>query len=92
MQETADAPIFGPKFSIPDQFLEDFTMRGQLPVLVQFRYETSGGNLSWTQAYWDSLQPKIEELMATGKHIGYSSDAFLLSALQAFPVGAKVWW
>jgi hypothetical protein len=89
MQEPAEAPIFGPMFSIPDQFLGDFTMRGQLPVFVQFRYETSGGNLTWTQAYWDSLQPKIDELMASGKPIGYSSDAYLLATLQAFPVAGK---
>lgn len=89
MEVTLLTPIFGPKFSIPEEFLAGFTMHGKLPIFVQLRYETSGGDLAWTQSYWDSLQPKIDELMATGKPIGYSSDAFLLTALQAFPVAGK---
>jgi hypothetical protein len=88
--ETQEEPlIFGPVFNIPDKFLRDFSMQGRTPILMQFRYETSEGNLTWSKQYWDALQPKIDRLIQTGEPIGYSSDAHMMAALSHFPVAGK---
>lgn len=81
--------IFGPVFSIPDKFLSDFSMQGRTPILMQFRHETSGGNLTWSKQYWDALQPKIDRLITAGEPIGYSSDPHMMACLKAFPVTGK---
>ncbi|MBK9443387.1 MAG: DUF268 domain-containing protein [Comamonadaceae bacterium] len=81
--------IFGPSFNIPDQFLRDFSMQGRTPILMQFRYETSEGNLTWSKQYWDMLQPKIDRLIQSGEPIGYSSDPHMMTLLNAFPVAGK---
>jgi predicted SAM-dependent methyltransferase len=88
--ETQEEPlIFGPIFNIPDKFLRDFSMQGRTPILMQFRYETSGGNLTWSKVYWDMLQPKIDRLIESGQRIGYSSDPHMMSLLNSFPVRGK---
>ncbi len=81
--------IFGPLFSIPDRFLKDFSMGGRIPITMQFRHETSDGVLTWSKHYWESLQPAIDQLLSSGKPIGYSSDVHMISALNAFPVKGK---
>lgn len=85
----ADKLIFGPVFAIPDKFLSDFTMQGRSPILMQFRHETSGGILTWSKQYWDSLSPKIDRLITAGEPIGYSSDPHMMELLRAFPVAGK---
>ncbi len=89
MDKQDDAPIFGPVFAIPDKFLRDFSMHGNVPILMQFRYETSGGNLVWSKQYWDALQPRIDLLIETGQPAGYSSDPHMVALLRAFPVQGK---
>lgn len=86
---SAEKPIFGPVFSIPDKFLSDFTMQGRAPILMQFRHETSNGSLTWSKAYWDALMPKIDRLIDAGEPIGYSSDPHMMELLRAFPVAGK---
>lgn len=89
MDNQEEPLIFGPVFNIPDKFLRDFSMQGRTPILMQFRYETSEGNLNWSKQYWDMLQPKIDRLIQTGEPIGYSSDPHMMAALKHFPVAGK---
>lgn len=89
MDKSDNSPIFGPVFAIPDKFLRDFSMRGSVPILMQFRHETSEGNLTWSKQYWDMLQPKIDRLLETGECVGYSSDPHMITLLRQFPIKDK---
>ena len=81
--------ICGPKFAIPDEFLSDFSMGGRVPIVFEFRHETSNGSLNWSIEYWDALQPKISELFKNGTPVAYSSDIHLVNVLQAYPLQGK---
>lgn len=84
-----DALLFGPVFTIPERFVKDFSMNGRCPILLQFRHETSEGELVWRKSYWDHILPRVDRLIESGEILGYSSDPHLVAAFRSFPVAGK---
>lgn len=86
----ADDRLMGPLFSIPQKYLAQYCMQGKVPIYMHFLYETSGGTLNWSQQYWNSIFPKINQLINNEiSSIGYSSDPHLISLFSRHKIEGK---
>jgi len=80
----------GPVFSIPNEILSDLTMNGIAQLSVHWFYgDTSADTLEFSIAKYENCRRRIDEAIKSKACVYYSSDYFLPSVFERFPIIGK---
>jgi hypothetical protein len=80
----------GPRFSIPDEILQDLTMNGIAQLAVHWFYsDTSAERVEFSRAKFENCRQRVVEAIASKGNIYYSSDRSLPEMFERYPVKGK---
>lgn len=79
-------PSRRPPVEIPEGLLDQFTMKGEVPILRMYLNDTTSKPLKWTT---DSRWWNPERVLHKGQSYYKETDLFLYSALEKYPISDK---